>query len=111
MWPHGQYRVWPHVYVPPVARGSGCDDGHVDQLARAVQTLAAAQADVPRTEARARGLIANARAKVDKARAELAAVIVAEYQAGGRVSDLARRSGYTRETIRRILRAGGVEAD
>ena len=83
----------------------------MDQLAGAVRALRTAQADVPRVEVRAKELIAAARVRVDEARAALAAVIVAEYLAGERVGELAARSGYTRETVRRILRAGGVEAD
>lgn len=50
-------------------------------------------------------------AAVPVARAQLAAAIVAEAVAGARVGDLARRTGYGREQVRRILRAGGVEAD
>ena len=64
-----------------------------------------------RAEQRAREIRAAARAKVDRAREQLHAAIVAEYAAGARQVDLARRTGYARETIRRILRAGGIEPD
>ncbi|WP_117215249.1 hypothetical protein [Allorhizocola rhizosphaerae] len=88
-----------------------CEHGHVDHVGQAVKSLRAAQDGVLRTQARARQMVADARAKVDQARATLAAVIVAEYEAGARVSDLAARAEVSRETIRRILRAAGVEAD
>lgn len=64
-----------------------------------------------RAEAKAKEIIATAQAKVDTARDALHRQIVAEYEAGARVSDLARRTEYNRETIRRILRAAGVEAE
>jgi lambda repressor-like predicted transcriptional regulator len=79
----------------------------------AVSALQRAEADMPRARERAqqkaREIIAAAQRRVDTARAQLAEVIVAEYERGERVTDLARRAGYTRETIRRILRAAGVE--
>lgn len=75
----------------------------------AVKEYQAAQAGVPRAEERARAVIATARERVTQARRELAAAIVAEYQAGARVGDLARRTGYNRETVRRALRAAGIE--
>lgn len=62
-----------------------------------------------RAQQKARQIIDTAQQRVDKARAQLADVIVAEYEGGARVTDLAQRAGYTRETIRRILRAAGVE--
>jgi hypothetical protein len=85
--------------------------GQVDQLGEAVRALKAAQAGVPRAEERARQVVAAARGKVDAARADLAARIVAEYKGGARVAELARRAEYSRETIRRVLRAAGVEPD
>jgi len=76
-----------------------------------LRALKTAQAGVPKAEQRARELVEAARAKVDTARAALAETIVTDYQNGGRVADLAKRAEYSRETIRRILRAGGVEPD
>lgn len=76
-----------------------------------MRALKTAQAAVPRAEQRARALVAAARAQVDQARARLAETIVTEYQRGARVADLAKRAEYSRETIRRILRAAGVEPD
>lgn len=64
-----------------------------------------------RAQDRARAIVAAAQGKVDKARDQRDAAIVAEYQAGARVGELARRADLTRETIRRILRAAGIEAD
>ncbi len=82
----------------------------VDRLDVAVLGLTRAQADLPKAEERARQVIADARAKIDQARAALHAAIVAEYQAGARVGQLATRTGYNRETIRRVLRAAGVSS-
>ena len=48
---------------------------------------------------------------VPVARAKLAREIVAEYERGVRVADLAARAGYGREQVRRILRAAGVAPD
>jgi hypothetical protein len=92
-----------------VAIALTCEYGQVDQLGEAVRAFKAAQAGVPRAEERAAQLIVAARTRVDTARQALAAVIVTEYQAGVRVAELARRADYSRETIRRILRAAGIE--
>lgn len=83
--------------------------GLVDQLDRALRAYKVAQAGVPRAEERARQVVADARAKVEQARAELAAAIVAEYEAGARQVDLINRTGYSRERVRQILREGGIE--
>ena len=84
-------------------------------LDAAMRALRAAEAAVPRAderaEAKARQIKADARVRVDKARAELHQAIVEEYARGARQIDLVRRTGYTRERIRQILRAAGVEAD
>jgi hypothetical protein len=81
----------------------------VDQLDRALRAYRTAQAGVPRAEQRARELVAAARAKAERARAELAAAIVAEHEAGARQVDLIKRTGYSRERVRQILREAGVE--
>lgn len=79
----------------------------------ALRALRRAEADVPRARERAeqcaRKINAAARARVDEARTGLHAAIVAEYQQGAGVVELAGRADYSRETIRRILRAAGVE--
>jgi len=89
---------------PRVACQSGLVTGDLDA---AVQAYRAAQQRVVDVRAEERAAVAA----VPEARAQLAAAIVAEARAGGRVVDLARRTGYGREQVRRILRAGGVEAD
>jgi len=83
----------------------------VDHVARALKALRAAERGVPAAEERARRIVADARAKVTEARTALAEAIVAEFEAGARVGELAGRADYSRETIRRILRAAGVEAE
>ena len=55
--------------------------------------------------------VAAARTAVPEARARLAAAIVDAYRSGSRVGKIATVTGYGREQVRRILRAGGVEAD
>lgn len=56
--------------------------------------------------------VASARADVPKVREQLAAAIVTAYRDGGhRVGEIARVTGYGREQVRRILRAGGVEPE
>lgn len=69
-----------------------------------------ALAELPRAEERAKRVTAEARRKVDEARATLHAAIVEAYQDGARVGQLATRTGYNRETIRRVLRAAGIAA-
>ncbi|GGM30458.1 MULTISPECIES: helix-turn-helix domain-containing protein [Micromonospora] len=54
--------------------------------------------------------VASARADVPKVRERLAAEIVSAYRDGRRVGEIARVTGYGREQVRRILRAGGVES-
>jgi len=49
--------------------------------------------------------------KADQARAELAKAIVREALAGTKQVDIIKRTGYSRERIRTILREGGVEPD
>ncbi|WP_326556017.1 hypothetical protein [Micromonospora sp. NBC_01813] len=55
--------------------------------------------------------VASARADVPQVRLRLAAAIVAAYRGGARVGEIARVTGYGREQVRRILRAGGVEPE
>jgi hypothetical protein len=83
-----------------------------DDLDKALRAYRAAQEAVPAAQERARAVVADARAKVDRTRERLAVAIVDAYDNGdgARVKDLAARTGYTRESVRRILRAAGVEA-
>jgi len=60
---------------------------------------------------RAKASVKAALAAVPAARGRLAREIVAEHGRGVRVADLAARSGYGREQVRRILRRAGVEPD
>lgn len=94
-----------------MAEALTCKYGRVDHVAAALRALRAAQAGVTKAEQRARELVAAAHDRVDQERDGLHKAIVADYQAGGRVGDLAKRSEYNRETIRRILRRAGVEPD
>jgi hypothetical protein len=81
-----------------------------DDLDAAIRAFQAARDAVPAAQDRARAVVADARTKVEQTRARLAAAIVTAYQHGARVTDLAARTGYNRESIRRILRAAGIEA-
>ncbi|MFG1606025.1 hypothetical protein [Actinoplanes sp. NPDC049265] len=76
-------------------------------LEQAVRAFAQAQAEVTQTQE----LLAEKRAEVPRARARLAAVIVEVYQRGMRQNEIVLVTGYTRESVRRILRAAGVEPD
>lgn len=59
----------------------------------------------------ARAAIGPARADVERARLELAEAIVEAARGGMRQVEIVRRSGYTRESVRRICRAAGIEPD
>jgi hypothetical protein len=82
-----------------------------DDLEAAVRAFRTAQAGVPAAQESARQLVADARARLERARAALAVAIVAAAQSGVRQRDLVAATGYNRESIRRILRTHGVEAD
>jgi len=75
-------------------------------LEGAVRKLRAAQAGVPRAEERAARIIAEARARVDQARVELAEEIRAADRAGMRQVDIVAATGYSRERVRQIIRDG-----
>jgi DNA invertase Pin-like site-specific DNA recombinase len=51
----------------------------------------------------------RAKEALDKARPELAAAIVEAARSGMRQADIVRETGYTREQVRRICRAAGIE--
>jgi hypothetical protein len=57
----------------------------------------------------ARQAVRTAQDGVRARRAEMHAAIVAALRAGERVTDVAAAAGLTREQVRRIARAGGVE--
>ncbi|WP_435120767.1 hypothetical protein [Micromonospora tulbaghiae] len=52
---------------------------------------------------------ARERAALEKTRAELAPEVVAAAQAGVKQGDIVKASGYTRERVRQICRAAGIE--
>ncbi|WP_213453562.1 hypothetical protein [Rhizomonospora bruguierae] len=78
----------------------------LDDLARAFRR---AEAAVPEAERDAAAKIAKARRDKDLARQALAAGIVEAWRAGTSQAEIARRTGYSREHIRRILREHGVQ--
>ncbi len=80
-------------------------------IAKAVDELAAAKANIDEAQDHARTLVTDARRRERTARATLHDRIVEAAQAGVRQVDIVRASGMTREAIRRILRNGGVEPD
>jgi hypothetical protein len=53
--------------------------------------------------------VGERKADVPRIRKRLHGAIVAAARAGARPVDLAQTTGYNRESIRRILRAGGIE--
>ena len=82
--------------------------GHVPkEVEAAAEAYRAAKNGVDRAKA----AVKTALAVVPVARARLAKAIVADYERGERIGELARRSGYGREQVRRILRKAGIEPD
>ena len=79
----------------------------LDDLEAATRAYQAAQAAVVAAERH----VVEVKADVPVARERLHAAVVAAARKGARQSDLIRVTGYNRETVRRILRAGGVEPD
>ena len=77
----------------------------------AVDDLATARAAIAAAQEQARGLVQAARQRERDARAELHRRVVDAGRAGVRQVDLVRATGLTREAVRRILRAGGIEAE
>jgi hypothetical protein len=73
--------------------------------------LADARTGIARAQEDAKALVAKARAREQTARATLHEALVVASGAGVRQVDLVHATGMTREAVRRILRAGGVEAD
>jgi hypothetical protein len=76
-------------------------------LERAAKAYRDAQARL----AEARAQVGIARNTFEEARETLAEAIVAAYHAGMRQIEIVRVTGYTRETVRVILRTAGVEPD
>lgn len=82
-----------------------------DDLEAATHAYREAQAAVEAAKAEAKQLVADARTNVTRTRERLAGAIVAAALAGRRQRDIAETTGYQREQVRRILRAGGVEPE
>jgi DNA-binding phage protein len=80
----------------------------LDDLVRAYRR---AEKAVPAAERAAEARVKAAREARTAARLELAEGIVAAWQSGIQQAEIARRTGYSREQVRRILRANGVEAE
>ncbi|MCW2641095.1 MAG: hypothetical protein JWP76_3401 [Dactylosporangium sp.] len=57
----------------------------------------------------ARAQVGEIRDEVERTRADLADAIVEAARAGVRQVEIVKRSGYTRERIRQLCRAAGVE--
>jgi hypothetical protein len=74
-------------------------------LTDAARAYRSAQSAVADAEAQT----VEVRAAAERAREELASAIVEAARDGVRQVDIQRISGYSRERVRQILRAGGVE--
>lgn len=68
-----------------------------------------ASEDVSSAEAKVAEAKAAAKAKVDRAREALAVAIVEAARTGTRQVDIVRATGYSRERVRQICRAAGIE--
>lgn len=82
-----------------------------DDLAVAARAYAEARAAVADAQEDAERLVAEARERAAAARSMLADAIVDAARDGMRQVDIVKTTGYTRERVRQILRAGGVEAE
>ena len=78
-----------------------------DRLDEAVRAYRDAQAAAAAAEQRA----ADGRAEVLRRRDALAEAIVEAAESGLRQIDIIKITGYSRERVRQILRAGGIEPD
>ncbi|SDZ39847.1 hypothetical protein SAMN05444365_11324 [Micromonospora pattaloongensis] len=79
-------------------------DAAVRDFSRAVSGIDAAKRAAKRR-------VEAARERAEAARAALHAAMVEAAQNGMRPVEIERRTGYTKERVRQILRAGGVEPD
>jgi F0F1-type ATP synthase membrane subunit b/b' len=82
-----------------------------DDLATAARAYQQARAAMASAQAEAERIVTEARGEIAAARSRLAEAIVAAARDGMRQVDIVRATGYTRERVRQILRANGVEAD
>ncbi|GAA1843259.1 helix-turn-helix domain-containing protein [Asanoa iriomotensis] len=82
-------------------------DSSTPSLLEAVRALTKAQAKV----VRARKSLDAARAEVEQHRRAVADAAVIAHRNGMRQKEIAERTGLTRETIRKYLRAVGINAN
>ena len=87
-----------------------CDTCPVD-LDAAVRDYSRAVAGIESAKTAAKRRVATARERADDARKILHAAMVQAALSGVRPVEIERRTGYTKERVRQILRAGGIEPD
>lgn len=80
-------------------------------LADAVKAHRAAEAAYERAKVDAAARVRRARQSREAARLRLAEAMVTAARDGMRQTDIIATTGYSRERVRTILRAGGIEAD
>jgi hypothetical protein len=80
-------------------------------LDSAVREYRRASTGIDAAQRAAKRRIELAREKADAARIALHAAMVEAAEKGMRPVEIERRTGYTKERVRQILRAGGVEPD
>jgi chromosome segregation ATPase len=78
-------------------------------LEAALEAYRAALAEIHEAETRAKAAVQEAKSRAEARRADLAAAMVAEARRGTPQVDIIRRTGYSRDWVRRVLRAGGIE--
>ncbi len=98
----------PHEVAHACGCIGSCDVAALDDLVKAFRR---AEKAVPAAEQAAEAKVRAARDARTAARLALAAGIVEAWRAGTSQAEIARRTGYSREQVRRILRAAGVEPD
>jgi hypothetical protein len=81
------------------------------QLDDAVRAYRDSETAIARAEAAAKAKVKAARGARTEARRRLAQAIVEAARGGMRQVDIIRVTGYSRERVRTILRAGGVEPE
>jgi hypothetical protein len=84
---------------------------NLDQAAHAHSAAMARLDEIRQAQKALAEQLQAARQKVEDSRAVLADAIAQAYLDGARVGELARRTGYSRETVRVILRAHGIEGE
>jgi hydrogenase maturation factor len=80
-------------------------------LDAAVRDFRRASAGIDVAQRAAKRRVDAARERADAARRALHAAMVEAAENGMRPIEIERRTGYTKERVRQILRAGGVEPD